>query len=169
MTIVSRIAHAFITLPTEKIMPVIIVITAAAAILIVLIGTVSRFFRWAPVTDIRTAGITAALSFLFPAVFEETLFRAILIPPGADAWPWAIAATVLYVVFHPINGRFLFRAGRIVFMDIRFLAMTAVLGTACAAMYIVSGSLWPSMIVHWLFVCVWLLLLGGYGQMYKKY
>ncbi|WP_325315277.1 CPBP family glutamic-type intramembrane protease [Microcoleus sp. PH2017_28_MFU_U_A] len=47
-----------------------------------------------------------------------------------------------------------------------FLLLAAVLGVACSIAYLLIGSIWPAVVIHWLGVTVWLLLLGGYRRLY---
>ena len=112
--------------------------------------------------------LRAAASLLpMPALGEELLFRGALLPhPGeGTAWPvllaWSALGIGLFVLYHPLAGRLWYRRAALVFHDPRFLLQTALLGVATTALYQVSGSLWPAVLLHALAVLVWLERLGG--------
>ena len=109
----------------------------------------------------------AFLIFLQPALVEEIVFRALLIPREAGAMPRrrlilvAGAALAVYVASHPLNA-WLFRPQVLaVFASPAYLVLATLLGAACTAAYLVSRSIWPSVVIHWLTVVTWLWFLGG--------
>jgi predicted Abi (CAAX) family protease len=67
----------------------------------------------------------------------------------------------LFVLWHPLNGLFLKTEARQVFLDPGFLTLAALLGTCSSATYLLTGSIWPSTLVHWVTVVVWKAFLGG--------
>jgi predicted Abi (CAAX) family protease len=107
------------------------------------------------------------LLFLKPALLEESVFRAALIPhPAEGASPsrqWTIAALslALFVGMHPVNGYFFHRRELELFVNHTFLSLSLLLGIVCTAAYVMTGSLWPSVLMHWAAVTVWIELLGG--------
>jgi predicted Abi (CAAX) family protease len=102
-----------------------------------------------------------------PGLTEELIFRGLLLPHPREpvATPGRLLALagslIAFVLWHPFNGRVTPRTGRHIFSDRRFLFQTAVLGGACAAVYMRGGSIWPPAVMHWLTVTVWILALGG--------
>jgi uncharacterized protein len=105
--------------------------------------------------------------FLQPALVEELLFRGLLLPREGSAWtrdrllPVAAAALALYVAAHPINA-WVFRPQVFeLFTSPAYLALTTLLGIACTAAYLISRSIWPGVIIHWLTVVLWIWLLDG--------
>eukprot|EP00435_Cladocopium_sp_Y103_P055679 s2744_g18.t1 len=120
---------------------------------------------------------------LFPSAVEEVFWRVLLLPnvyiDGAGSltwgmlgqmtptqWLWACACLALFVLYHIPFGYALARLGALrddgrTFRDPRFIWLALVLGTACSMVYLVSGNYWACVLVHWLPVCIWLLLLGG--------
>ncbi|MEK6795495.1 MAG: CPBP family glutamic-type intramembrane protease [Spirochaetota bacterium] len=171
LSVLKRLPSSITTLPAADAYPLLALITISAVLGILIVGRMSRFFIVRPVRDARIIIPLVLISFIFPAMFEELLFRALIMPAAGEAsshrWAWALLSTAVFVVYHPLNGRFLFRPGRTVFTDARFLTLSALLGAACSVLYLVSGSIWPSILVHWLFVSAWLLILGGYDRMYR--
>jgi predicted Abi (CAAX) family protease len=112
--------------------------------------------------------VSAAAALLpMPALGEELLFRGALLPhPGEGTpWPqllaWSALGIGLFVLYHPLAGRLWYRRAERVFHDPRFLLQTALLGVATTALYQVSGSLWPAVLLHAVAVLVWLERLGG--------
>jgi predicted Abi (CAAX) family protease len=106
-------------------------------------------------------------TFLTPALFEELLFRALLIPhPHEDVWLqttilWACISLALFIVYHPIHALTAYRRGAPTFFQPTFLILAGLLGLACTLTYLLTSSLWPGVVLHWLVVVVWLLRLGG--------
>jgi predicted Abi (CAAX) family protease len=114
------------------------------------------------------AALVAALTIaLHPAFTEEIVFRALMLPRRLDGIGRARLATTiavalfLYVVAHPLNAKFFWPAAWGVFGNPFYLAMATLLGATCTAAYLISGSIWPSVVMHWLTVTLWILLLGG--------
>jgi len=107
------------------------------------------------------------LLFVHPALVEELLFRALLLPREGSVWPRgrllpvAAAALALYVASHPINA-WLFRPQVLgLFTSPAYLALATLLGIACTMTYLISRSIWPPVAIHWLTVVLWIWLLGG--------
>lgn len=120
----------------------------------------------APLTAASAARLALAVA-VHPAFTEELVFRALLLPrraaPGRRFALAVAAALTLYVVAHPVNAA-LFRPDTLgLFSDPAYLAMTTLLGLACTAAYVTSGSIWPAVLMHWLTVVLWILTLGGYA------
>ena len=41
------------------------------------------------------------------------------------------------------------------------LSLATLLGATCTAAYLISRSIWPPVVLHWLTVLAWIWLLGG--------
>jgi predicted Abi (CAAX) family protease len=111
--------------------------------------------------------IAFGLLFVHPALVEELLFRALLLPREGSAWPRdrllpvAAAALALYVAAHPINA-WLFRPQVLgLFASPAYLALATLLGIACTMTYLISRSIWPPVAIHWLTVVLWIWLFDG--------
>jgi len=106
-------------------------------------------------------------SLFMPALVEELLFRCLIIPhPQEGVWGvtlllWSGFSLMLFVLYHPLNARTLYKAGYPTFFNTTFLSLAALLGIACTYTYILTGSIWPGTLIHWLVVAIWLLYLGG--------
>lgn len=111
--------------------------------------------------------VVAGTLLVHPALTEEIVFRALLLPrrPSAVGRPQLAIAIVgalgLYVAAHPVNAHVFWPAALGVLANPWYLALAALLGLACTAAYLVSGSIWPPVAVHWVTVVLWILVLGG--------
>ncbi|MFM7427531.1 MAG: type II CAAX prenyl endopeptidase Rce1 family protein [Elainella sp.] len=111
---------------------------------------------------------------LFPALGEELLFRVLLLAyPGTSLnpavwWAWASFSLALFVVYHPLNARFLYRAGFPTFFDPNFLVLTTLLGLTCTVAYYLTQSWLVIGLIHWIVVLVWIFLLGGAARLGRQ-
>jgi predicted Abi (CAAX) family protease len=109
-----------------------------------------------------------------PALLEEMIFRAILLPHPAQDYPlritllWAMFGLVVFVLSHPVNGLFIRKIASSVFTDPLFLFFAGLVGIACTVAYLVSGSIWPPMLIHWAVVTPWILFFGGGNSLFVK-
>ena len=117
-----------------------------------------------------TAGgafLTALTILLHPALTEEFVFRVLMLPRHLERvsrrrlYVSIAIALLLYVVAHPLNAYFFWPAAMPIFGNPFYLAMTTLLGLTCITAYLMSGSIWLPVLIHWLTVTLWLLLLGG--------
>ena len=121
-------------------------------------------WRWTPLGGLLPR---AACLLLLPALVEELIFRVVLLPHplegehGGSLLAWIAFSTGLFVLYHPLAARLWYRQARPVFDDPRFLVQCTLLGLACALVYVVTGSLWPPVLIHWVAVLVWLEPLQG--------
>ncbi len=127
-------------------------------------GFLAGPWRWRPLPVLlpHAAGLL-----VMPALVEELIFRVGLLPHplegehGAPLVAWMALSVGLFVLYHPLAGRLWYRPGRQLFQDPRFLVQCTLLGIACALVYVVTGSLWSPVLIHWLAVLVWLEPLQG--------
>ena len=111
--------------------------------------------------DPEAAMRLAAILFVAPALGEEVLFRAALIPREQPRWPWLALSVTLFVLWHPLQAWTIGPPWSGAFLDPWFLAAVAILGLALARMYARSRSLWPPVAAHWAVVLTWKAFLGG--------
>ncbi len=103
-------------------------------------------------------------AFLMPGVNEELLFRAIMIPHTTERISvkkrqfCVLLSWILFIGYHlhPFVPSF--------FRTPAFLIGAALVGVVCTLSYYRSGSIWPSIVLHWLIVVAWLLVFGGLKQ-----
>ncbi|HZR23106.1 MAG TPA: CPBP family glutamic-type intramembrane protease [Vicinamibacterales bacterium] len=105
--------------------------------------------------------VTALTIALHPAFTEELVFRGFMLPRLRVSPIAIVIALFLYVVAHPLNAMFFWPAVWPIFSNPYYLAMATLLGLTCTTAYLISGSIWPSVVIHWLTVTLWILLLGG--------
>ncbi|HEY9729891.1 MAG TPA: CPBP family glutamic-type intramembrane protease, partial [Chroococcales cyanobacterium] len=107
-----------------------------------------------------------------PALIEEFVFRVLLIPHPKEgvtwqSWGfWAVLSLFLFIIYHPLNAKTLFRDGFPTFFDPVFLILAGLLGLACTVTYAITSSLWAIVFIHWIVVVVWLLGLGGLQKLH---
>lgn len=105
--------------------------------------------------------VLAATLFVAPALGEELLFRAALIPREGRTAPWEALSAMLFVAWHPLQAVTIGPPWAGAFLDPWFLACVAVLGAGLGRIYVATRSLWPCVLVHWLVVLIWKAALGG--------
>lgn len=119
------------------------------------------------ILSVKLASVLPFTLFVFPSLFEEALFRGILIPRdtlqhGGKRMILAIGwSTFLFVLWHPFNAMIFNHAAMPIFLDPAFLLTVAALGITCGYSYVVSKSLWVPVLIHWVTVVVWVFFLGG--------
>ena len=110
---------------------------------------------------------TALVLFVHPAFVEEFIFRVLLLPRDVMTVSrgrlvvLVVVSLSLYVASHPLNAILFRPQARAVFESPAYLALATLLGATCTAAYFLSRSIWPSVVIHWLTVVVWLFALGG--------
>ncbi|WP_416350830.1 type II CAAX prenyl endopeptidase Rce1 family protein [Rivularia sp. UHCC 0363] len=113
------------------------------------------------------------ITLLFPATAEELFFRVLLLPHKTEQAPLtyqlisASISLILFIIYHPLNAAFFIRNARTTFSNFVFLTSAAFLAIVCTIAYLKSGSIYPPVILHWVFVLGWLLGLGGYQRLYS--
>jgi predicted Abi (CAAX) family protease len=134
------------------------------------VGFYWGFLKFEPIAiSYRSIIEIIAICFATPAIAEELFFRVLLLPhftekvSRSSQLVWAGVSLIAFIAYHPLNGMTFFPAGLETFKNPIFLLLAALLGIVCTLAYLPSGSLWASVVLHWLVVITWLLLLGGYS------
>ncbi len=123
------------------------------------------------VSSWTTILMTTVITFIFPSVIEEILFRVLLVPHPAQeqsmrtVLAWGIVSLILFVLAHPLNAWLVMKSRRETFWNPWFLVLATLLGGVCTITYVQSGSLWLPVGLHWGVVLIWLLCLGGDRRM----
>ena len=95
----------------------------------------------------------AAVTFLFPALTEEIVFRGWL--NKEQSVSSITISTIVFVLWHPV-GAFLFIPEAFEdFTDLRFLFLVAVFGVYFALARKQSQSIWSAIVCHWVVVVAW--------------
>ncbi|MEO0457751.1 MAG: CPBP family glutamic-type intramembrane protease [Cyanobacteria bacterium P01_A01_bin.114] len=166
----NRLWLALSTLPTLADWLAAGGLLAAFALVGLPFGFWTGFFRVERVKAWNIVVPTTLVALVYPGIFEEILFRALLLPRPDIAspqslWTWAIFGLIVFVVFHPLNAWLVMTDRRETFYSPVFLTLAGLLGVVCTLSYVQSASLWPPVVLHWLMVIIWLLVLGGYGRL----
>ncbi|AFY54505.1 putative protease of the Abi (CAAX) family [Rivularia sp. PCC 7116] len=102
-----------------------------------------------------------------PAITEELIFRVLFIPHPTEVinwqdWSlWAALSLFIFIIYHPLNAKTLYKNGYPTFFQPIFLTLAALLGITCTITYALTGSLWIIICIHWLVVVLWLTYFGG--------
>jgi predicted Abi (CAAX) family protease len=107
---------------------------------------------------------------ILPAIFEEFIFRGLLLPPIPSGFtdPNLYLASLNlfgFVIMHPINAKLFFKRSYPTFLNSFFLFSTFVIGLICTILTWHTKSLIPAILVHWIVVVVWIVLFGGYQKL----
>lgn len=158
-----RIAAALLTWPDRAGWMVVTRELAWSLPLIGLLGWLGGFARFEPLSFGAEWLRLFFLLMLVPALGEELLFRAVLVPRPGDPFPaWqAIAAVGAFVLWHPLQALGFGPPWSELFLHPWFLAAAALLGIALVRIYRATGSIWSCVAAHWLVVAGWKLLFGG--------
>ena len=183
----SNVAAAFRAPVLPKTLVALCLSITATTVLLLPFAVLSGFVRR------RTRHLPAMLqarvliaSFFTPALLEETVYRAAMLPRRTDdektalAQLWSAAcgagdrdlawrtggALAVFVAMHPANGILLRPKARAVFCDWRFNTAAAILGAACSVLYLETGCVWAPAVLHWLVVAVWLIGFDGLERMH---
>lgn len=138
-------------------------ISLPAVAIIALSGYLGGWLRFDLVTDFQSSLIAAVILFFIPALAEELIFRGLLLSLFATVSQrlanWLSIG--LFVLWHPFQALTFGPPWSAIFLQPSFLFATFILGIVLTHIRIVSQSLWPVILIHWLLVLVWKLLFGG--------
>ena len=126
------------------------------------IGLTTGLYALGP-GDLAALPLTMLTVLFVPAIGEEAVFRGLLPARGETANPAIPLAvsTLLYVLWHPLEGFTFLPGARDLFARPDFLLVTGLLGLACGLTRWRTGSIWPAVLLHWTAVVVWKTWLGG--------
>ena len=159
---IARVWSALRTWPDAKGWARLVVEAAWLLPVLLALGFFGALMSWQPRFDAEIARL-AAVALFVPALGEELLFRAALLPspPSGQATGPILLSTALFVLWHPPQGLIFGPHWAAIMLNPWFLACVGALGFASARLYLRTGSIWPSVLLHWLVVVAWKALLGG--------
>ena len=130
---------------------------------ILLCGFLGGFLDFESSFDTSGLLALAGVAFFAPALGEELLFRAMLLPREEEgsATLASILSVVLFVLWHPFQALIFGVEAVPIFIDPWFLCAVAALGIALANIYRRTGSIWPCVLLHWFIVLAWKAFFGG--------
>ena len=132
------------------------------------LGFYTRFLQFqiwsAKPIDYSLLGLRCLIT---PAITEELIFRVLFLPHPTEVFNWqrwsiwAILSLLVFVIYHPLNAKPLYKEGFPTFLQPIFLTLATLLGITCTITYAFTGSLWIIIFIHWLVVVLWLSFFGG--------
>src|SRR5688572_18329434 len=125
--------------------------------LLALAGFAGGFVDWGWTDDPAGLLRLALVALVAPALGEELLFRAALLPaPGEPASAWRyVVPVLLFVAWHPPQALLFGPHWAAVVLNPWFLLAVAMLGIALTRLYLATGSIWPCVALHWFVVVAW--------------
>lgn len=166
--VVQRFADAFAVWPTG---PWVLLAVGALAIygaIAIPFGRETGFLvRQNALDNPLHVCLDALRLWLIPALVEEIIFRVMVLPSPTEGIPggrwlfWAVVSVGLFVLYHVVLGKTIYRSARDTLCDRRFLTLVGWLGLLLAGVYWITGSLWLIVWIHWAAIMVWIYALGG--------
>jgi len=164
----TDIGSAITTMPNAKAWWRCLLVYVAFLACVLPLGLAAGFLQpgLAPLPIAKLALLPIHL-FLRPALVEELIFRAALLPRDSTRVSrrhligMSLFALAVFVVSHPLHAWLTRPAALGLFSSPVFLACATLLGIACTLAYLISRSLWPPVLLHWLSAWIWITLLGG--------
>ena len=167
-TRLASVRIALTSLPSREALREILAVYGIYAVVGVVVGVSTGFLQPGVLKiEAKALLILAPLLLLRPALVEELVFRAGLLPHPAEKQSrrkiaiFSVVSLVLFVLSHPLNGLFFRHEILSTFTDPVFLGLAAGLGIVSSFAYLRSGSLWPSVWMHWASVVAWIGFFGG--------
>ncbi|BAZ11575.1 abortive infection protein [Calothrix sp. NIES-4071] len=159
---------ASLKIPTQQDWLVIGATLLVYSIIAIPLGLKSGFLQlkiWS--ADYKDKSLLILRCLFLPAISEELLFRVLLIPHPIEItnwliWSlWALLSLILFTAYHPLNAKTFFKQAHVTFFNRTFLFLATLLGIACTIAYLLTGSLFVIVMIHWIVVVVWLIFFGG--------
>jgi predicted Abi (CAAX) family protease len=165
----TRLVRAYGTIPTPRQWAEVVLLLALFLAAALPVGLASGLLTYAPAQEGAGALLVfAAVALAVPSLFEETLFRAALLPHPRERRPavWValsvVAGVTLFVLGHPLVAWLLAPATRPLAYHPVFLGLCTVFGVFASLAYLRTGSIWPSALMHWAVVVGWKIWFGGW-------
>jgi predicted Abi (CAAX) family protease len=165
----ARLAHAYGTVPTLRQWLEVALLFGMFTAAALPVGLASGLLALTPVRENAGALVVfAAVALAVPSLFEETLFRAALLPHPSErrSGPGLVlnvlVAVALFVLGHPLVAWLLAPATRPLAYNPVFLGLCAFFGVISSAAYLRTGSIWPGVLMHWAVVVGWKIWFGGW-------
>lgn len=156
-----RLTAAFLTVPTARSWRLLLGLLVTYSIAYLPIAFTVGFLKWQPQLHPFMIVRVSLQALFMPGLFEELLFRVLLIPHPTEPLRPCIRrlaiglSWLLFVPYHLLPWTPAF------FREPVFLLGAGLLGLVCTVTYLHSRSIWTPMILHWAIVTPWLLLFGG--------
>lgn len=159
---IERVLQAIRTKPKQQDVLELLIALILFSVLVAFVSLFTGLASWSPLA-LSQLPLLVLRSLFIPALGEELIFRAALVPAQEEnkrAAVWIVVSTLLFVLWHPIETLYLPDAASI-FLRPEFLVLAAALGFICAVLRFRSGSIWTAVVFHWLAVVAWQGWFGG--------
>jgi predicted Abi (CAAX) family protease len=171
----SRLTNSFLTLPTIDDWIWTAILLVIFLLIVIPLGFKLKLLKVEiPKVSWRVIFRLILITLFLPATAEEVFFRVLLLPHKTEqaslAYQWISGSIslILFIIYHPLNATLFIRNARMTFSSFTFLTSAAILAIVCTIAYLKSGSVYPSITLHWIFVLGWLLRLGGYRRLHNQ-
>lgn len=170
-----RLVNSFLTLPSTNDWIWTTILLLIFSLIVIPLGFKLKFLKAeVPKVSWKILLRLILITLFLPATAEEIFFRVLLLPHKTEQaslenqWFFASISLILFIIYHPLNATFFIRNARTTFSSFAFLASAAILAIVCTISYLKSGSIYPPVILHWVFVVSWLLGFGGYQRLHNQ-
>jgi len=173
-TILHRLKAAFTTVPRISDWVFTLLLFFVFALISLPLGFLSNFLS-VDLAEVPWPNliIKAIVLLVVPSLAEECVFRVMMLSHKSEKssiqkkWFLTILSLTAYVIYHPLNALTLYKAAYPTFFNLTFLLLTTYLGIICSWIYLKSGSIYPSVFMHWIVVIIWLFVFGGYNILHS--
>jgi predicted Abi (CAAX) family protease len=171
----SRLANSFSTMPSSNDWIWTATLLIIFSIIVIPLGFAFKFLKTEiPRISWKVMLRIVLVTLFLPATAEEAFFRVVLLPHKLEQASLLTQcligsiSLILFIIYHPFNATFFIRNARATFNSFAFLTSAGILGAICTVAYLKSGSIYPPIMLHWVFVLGWLLGLGGYRRLHNQ-
>lgn len=165
----SRIVRGFTTVPTLFQWGETALLLGVFALVAVRIGMAGGMLKYSRTKDsVGALLVFVVISLVVPSLFEEIVFRVLLLPHPLEEFSlgWQvvnlIVAVVLFVMSHVLVAWLFVTSARALFHDRTFLILCTVFGLLTSVIYLHTGSIWPCVVMHWVVVVAWKIWFEGW-------
>lgn len=166
--LLERLRRSFTTWPRLGHWMEAALLLALVAAIAVPVGMRTGFLKPGLTSDpLWKIAVFSAAAFFVPSLFEETIYRSLLLPHPTECWSLRAklvslnVSVVLFIAGHPLTAWLILPSWRELSYNGVFLALCGVYGVATSIVYLRSGSIWTSAAMHWVAVVAWYVGFGG--------
>jgi len=170
-----RLVNSFSTLPSSNDWVWTTILLLVFSSIIIPLGFKLKFLKAEfPEISWKVISRLILITLFLPVTAEEVFFRVLLLPHKTEQaslayqWIFGSISLALFIIYHPLNATFFIKNARTTFSSFAFLTSAAILAIVCTIAYLKSGSIYPPITLHWIFVLGWLLGLGGYQRLHSQ-
>ncbi len=161
--IARRVVHAVLTWPSLRAWAETFLTFACLAAFLVPFTIWRAWYSQPPVSDPTKILSIVVAAFFVPALSEELICRAMMIPHKTEQvsrlrfWIAIAVSLAFYIGVHPLNG---FLNNQPFFLRPDYILVVFLLGICCTVCYVRTGSIWSPVFIHMATVGGWGILRG---------